>query len=360
MRLYKRGNVWWVRFVSGGKEYRNTTRTGDRAVAVAFLKSLKVARQMPTFKDAVEVLRILFKEKPEGVVPLEAAWSVYERIASSLGRLAISERGKQRRANTLRNFVAWCKRDRPMVKTVEDVLPPVAAAYAEALAKSGRKSKTRGNVLGELGTIWRTLEKTSAEIHNPWGALAPKNTDSERGKAFTTEEVALVLNAARKVGKDWFAVCTIALHTGLRYGDVATLKWSQIDGETLHVKPRKTERFGIVANLPIIAPVAAALAEMPKRGEYVFPLHAGWYGNRGRLSRDALSFREVLAAAGLDGRGFTFHSFRHTAATRLAGAGVSVETRKRILGHTEDATADRYDHAAHVAEVRAALEAAAK
>ena len=45
---------------------------------------------------------------------------------------------------------------------------------------------------------------------------------------------------------------------------------------------------------------------------------------------------------------------------RLAGAGVGLETRKRILGHTVDATARRYDHDEHLAEVKAAMEAAAK
>ena len=45
--------------------------------------------------------------------------------------------------------------------------------------------------------------------------------------------------------------------------------------------------------------------------------------------------------------------------TRLAEAGADIETRKRILGHTEDITARRYDHDEHLAETRRALEAAA-
>ena len=67
---------------------------------------------------------------------------------------------------------------------------------------------------------------------------------------------------------------------------------------------------------------------------------------------------EVLDEAGVDGN-YTFHSWRHTVATRMAASGVGVETRKRILGHTRDETAARYDHDEHLGEVRAAIEAAA-
>ena len=84
---------------------------------------------------------------------------------------------------------------------------------------------------------------------------------------------------------------------------------------------------------------------------WVFPFHADRYGQNSKL----LHFRDVLERAGVADKGYTIHSWRHTAATRLAEAGVGVETRKRILGHTADATAERYDHATHDAEVREAL-----
>ena len=75
-----------------------------------------------------------------------------------------------------------------------------------------------------------------------------------------------------------------------------------------------------------------------------------------------LNFREVLVAAGIDPDDgpYTFHSRRHTAAPRLAEAGAHIETRKKILGHTTDMNAERYDHSPHLNETRAAIEAASK
>lgn len=359
MQLYRRGPIFWVKWSADGVVIRRSTHTTDRTKAKRFADSIAAAARAPTLEDAIEVLKLIYGER-KGGLPLAAAWDEYQRLAKTLGKLDIGERTIARRKNILAKFALWAAQARPQAKTVQSITPPIAAAYAAVLAHSKRKTKTRANILGELGTIWRTLEKVSANIRNPWADLAPKNTDSERGKAFSNQQVNAILQAAREVGKEWYPVCVIALHTGLRYGDIARLKWSQIVAGAIRLKPHKTERFGIATALPLIKPVAAALAELPRTGAYCFPTHAHFYGNRGRVSREALAFSEVLAAAGVVGSGYTFHSFRHTAATRLADAGISTETRKRILGHTEDATADRYDHAAHLAEVKAAMEAAEK
>jgi integrase len=46
--------------------------------------------------------------------------------------------------------------------------------------------------------------------------------------------------------------------------------------------------------------------------------------------------------------------------SRLAEAGADIETAKRLLGHTSDAMSEHYDHADHMDELTAAIEAAAK
>ena len=359
MYLYRRGNIWWIKFRKNNQVYQKSCRTANKKVAQAWANSIETARKMPTFEEAVEVLKILFGKPREGAIELEAAWEVYLEIAESIGRDKVSGDTIRKRAAVMKNFCDWIQKEVPTIKTVEAVTAPIAARYAAALSRTGRKSKTRRNILGDLSTIWKLLEKASAKIQNPWGNLAPIDDDSERGKAFSREEVEKVLEAARKIGKDWESVVMIALHTGLRYGDVAMLEWRQIDGEVIRVTPRKTQRHGIQTAFPITAAIRAALERVEIKSDFVFPLHADMYEKGKICHHKQLAFAEVLKAAGLDGKGFTFHSLRHTAATRLAEAGVGIETRKRILGHTEDATAERYDHAEHLAEIKEAMEKAA-
>jgi integrase len=82
------------------------------------------------------------------------------------------------------------------------------------------------------------------------------------------------------------------------------------------------------------------------------------YDVRSGTNHNLLNFREVLNAAGVEGEQYTFHSWRHTLRSRLADSGASIETAKRLLGHSSDEMSLRYDHSAHVDESLAALLAA--
>lgn len=360
MRLYKRGRVWWIDYFAQGKRHQQSTGTTDKAAARTWANQIDVARKMPTFEAAVEVLRMFYAEAPKkGEIEIDAAWNIYAKLAAAVGKTA-DGRGMQRRRNQLDRFIAWLKAKRPTITTVELVTGPIAAGFASHLAAEGLKTKTRSNILGELGTIWKMLEKASNDVKNPWANLSPKITDSERGRAFTQEQEKRVLEAAERIGKDWYPVCTLMRHTGLRYSDVARLTWSEIKDGVIVTDPHKTKRHGITVMIPLTAPALAAVESLPKLGDYLFPLHAELYGNRSRGARETLNFGEVLAAADVTGAGYTIHSWRHTAATRLAESGADAETRKRILGHRTDEMAAHYDHASHLEQTRAALDAAAK
>jgi len=258
----------------------------------------------------------------------------------------------------LNRFLEWLKKNRATIKTIESVTGPVAAGFAMYLTSLGLKTKTRINNIAELNTIWNILEHASTGVRNPWTSLRPQNVDGTFGKPFTPADERRVLEAAKRVGKDWYPICVIMRHTGQRYGDVARLTWNEIHGDVIRLTPHKTTRHKIAVTIPIIEPIRDVLKTLPRTGDYLFPVHADLYGKRGQSSRD-IPFREVLKAAGLDDAGYTIHSWRHTAATRLAESGADIETRKALLGHRVDATAERYDHDEHLTAKRNALKRAA-
>ena len=180
MHLYKRGYTYWVEYEAGGKRYRQSCKTKRKDVAQAFISSIKTAAKMPTFEDAVDVLRKLYSKPNPGVVKLSAAWQTYIEVAHSVGRDKMSADTKRRREGCVKNLVKWLKKNRPLVETIEAVTQPVAAAYAASLA-DGRKTKTRANIIGELSSVWRILEKASTGVHNPWATSrrshGPRLTD---------------------------------------------------------------------------------------------------------------------------------------------------------------------------------------
>lgn len=83
------------------------------------------------------------------------------------------------------------------------------------------------------------LEKSQQDIKNPWANIAPTITDGRRIECFSTKQEKDVLNAAKTIGKDWYPVCIIALHTGLRYGSIARMTWNDVDLDKriIHIKP---------------------------------------------------------------------------------------------------------------------------
>lgn len=358
MKLRKLTKNWWIDFHKDGKRYRQNTHTSDRKEALAFMRSIDTARRAPTFEQAVEILKMLYNRPIEGLLPVESIWPIYARIAKSVGKDAISAQTWNKRRRVVDGFVRWLRLKRPTITMAENVSGAIAADYAAHLAIKGLKTKTRKNTLSDLCTVWKLLEKASPNIRNQWVNLAPKITDMERGKAFTPDQERDVLAAAKQLGKDWFPICVLMRHTGLRYSDVARLRWDDISDGIIHTTPHKTARHGITVSIPLTAPALSALSVLVRKGDFVFPLHAENYGNNSKKIQELLNFRSVLDLAGVKGSGYSIHSWRHTAATRLAEAGVDAETRKRILGHTTDEMAEHYDHAEHLAETRRALEAA--
>ena len=373
MYLYKRGKYWWYEVLKDGVRHRSSTGCTRKDKAKEFAEHMGVVRRAGCREKALALVDVFFPPEKKPGLPISSAWESYTTVAKATGRLEIAPKSISARRNIFENFEDWLEKFCPAVEHAEEVTGPIAARYASYLAtlksqKSKKKplsSKRRQNIIAELGTVWRTLEKISADIRNPWSGLTPTDTDGKRGEAFSREQERAIMAAAEKVGKGWPVACLVARHTGLRYGDIATLKWSEVDfvRNVIALEPRKTRRHGIAVTVPMVAPLRAALARERENSqpgiEYVLPFHAQLYGNNSESAYKALNFKEVLDSADVAGDGYTFHSWRHTMRSRLAEAGTDIETAKRLLGHTSDAMSLHYDHADHIEEMRTAVEAAA-
>jgi integrase len=141
-------------------------------------------------------------------------------------------------------------------------------------------------------------------------------------------------------------IVTVALHTGLRRGEIFNLKWFDIDldREVLQVRESKSGKQRFV---PINRTVRNLLEGIEKQSEYVFPSPK----TGTRLDNIKKSFRSALRKAAIVD--FCFHDLRHTAATRMADAGADAFTLMSILGHSDIRMTARYTHATNSAIKRA-------
>jgi len=133
-------------------------------------------------------------------------------------------------------------------------------------------------------------------------------------------------------------IVTVALHTGMRRGEIFSLKWFDVDSvrRLLQIRESKSGKKRLV---PMNITVKTLLSELKRKSEYVFPSPK----TGGRLDNIKRSFRRAVAAAGIED--FRFHDLRHTAATRMADAGADAFTLMKILGHSDIRMTARYTHA---------------
>ena len=204
----------------------------------------------------------------------------------------------------------------------------------------------------------------------------PKQKKQEQ-PTLQPEEIARLFQVLEGEPLEWQALVHLALVTGARRGEVVGLKWENLDFETgvltvdhaLHYLPQtglyegetktKQTRFNHLPGqtLELLqrwraqqAKAALSSGDMWERTGYIFT------GEKGQpLRPDSISQYIHKLSEKCDIPGLHTHTFRHTAASVLIGAGVDVVTVASQLGHADPATTAKiYAHVIEQNKVKAA------
>jgi integrase len=218
---------------------------------------------------------------------------------------------------------------------------------------------------------------------NATDAVKVPRVDREEINPLTADEAGRLIEAAN--GDRLEALYVLAIHTGLRQGELLALKWEDVDigegvpGGALRVrrtlsrrkgtytfaepktkKSRRVVRLTSQATSALRGHLARQIAEMEalgslyKPGGLVFAGETGGTINPSNLRNR--SFARVLERARLAGRGVRFHDLRHTCATLLLSKNVNPKVVSEMLGHASIAiTLDTYSHVLPDMQEKAAL-----
>jgi len=118
----------------------------------------------------------------------------------------------------------------------------------------------------------------------------------------------------------------LALWTGQRQGDLLRLAWSAYDGSTIRLRQSKT---GARVEIPVGAPLKAALDAIPKRGPIILTSANGRPWTEGNFR---YSWWLACRKAGI--ADVTFNDLRGTSVTRLALVGCTEAEIATITGHS--------------------------
>ena len=338
--------TWQGRLWVNGRQRSISTGTADKSEAAVIDAQLVAGLRGKVQRDRiVRALDAMLGVGEGELVPaggglvLGQVWARYVNVPD----LGLAAETLRKRRLAVARFARWCATGAPGVVYAGQVTRQVAARYLDSTRKAGVSGKTCANLRADLSAVWSVLG-TRLDISNVWRDVpAPKVRDAASGRAFTPAEYASILEAARAVGHDWEGVSVVGWWSGLRYGDVARLRWDQYRDGALWVVPAKTRRHAVEVCVPVHARLAEFLAGRPRTDRYVFPDHVA----RLKSSQRRTEFAAILHGAGIKahpGECLTFHCFRHSFRTRLSAAGVSDEVARRLGGWRSDVAERVYDH----------------
>jgi integrase len=257
-----------------------------------------------------------------------------------------------------------------------------------ALGRVKLKALTPAHVRGlyreklEAGLSARTVRYIHTTLHkalkqavmdgliprNATESVKPPQPSREEMCPLTPEQAKLLLKVAHETGDRLEALYVLAIHTGLRQGELLGLKWDDVDLEDGSLQVRRT--LTITKNGPLFTSpkttgsrrsvkltshaieavrhhLERQLGEIDRVGSLwsenglIFASEMGESLNRHNLTRH--SFKPLLKRAGLPQ--IRFHDLRHTCATLLLTRNVNPKIVSEMLGHSSIAiTLDTYSH----------------
>jgi integrase len=239
--------------------------------------------------------------------------------------------------------------------------PHVRRLYREKL-DAGLSARTVQYVHVILQRALKAAVNDGLIPRNPCGAVDPPQVRRAEMKPLDRGQVRAFLKVARENRQE--ALYIVAVHCGLRQGELLGLKWADIDLEAGTLQVRRTLSNGELTapktaksrrsvNLTPTAVEAlrrhsARQAKEMIRADtlyqdqgLVFASLVGTPLSRHNLTR---SFKALLQRTGLPSS-VRFHDLRHTCATLLLSKGFNGKFVQELLGHSTIAiTLDTYSH----------------
>jgi integrase len=263
-------------------------------------------------------------------------------------------------------FHEWMQREHPETTLLRDITADIANAYLQSLNHGKVASATYNFHLHTLRYLFKTLKEEARLTENIWLKPKPKILVQSSRRQLTIDELQRVCGTAQGELKVLFA---IGLYTGLRLGDAATLKWSEVDLRRNQIcrVPNKIVRRkpNAIITIPIHPVLAHMLAEIPanERGIYVLPKTASKYLSPARTKVTG-SIQKHFIACGIETTlpretgsrpivSVGFHSMRHTFVSLCRDANAPLAVVENIVGHHSVDMTRLYTHTSELAKQNA-------
>jgi integrase len=224
----------------------------------------------------------------------------------------------------------------------------VSYGYVDKLHRQITKAGARyraNRVVALLSKMFALAVRWKMRADNPARGIE-RNQEERRTRYLSTNELGRLTKALAEHGDRQAAdIVRLLLLTGSRRGEVQGARWDQLDLERgIWTKPGSTTKQKTEHRVPLSAPALQLLTTLRREaGEdavFVFPSH-GATGYRVEIERN---WADICREAGITAA--RLHDLRHTYASLLVSAGLSLPIIGGLLGHSQPQTTARYAHLA--------------
>ena len=353
MSIYKRGEVYWYKFMWNGKLVRESKKQSNDKVA----RQMEAAHRTSLAKGEVGI-----REKK--AVP----------TLKQFCDMRLEPWAKATFEHTCMNnwfwFRAGIRRRRACESLAKATLDEITnekvagfAAHGQGRWQNrgrGEEEDKRGLAVSSINSSIRVLRRI-LNLAVEWGLvesitkLALLPGEHHRERVVTPDEEQRYLGAASPVLAD---VVTILADTGMRPDECYRLRWEEItwaNGRNGSLLVTRGKTVAARRVLPMTPRVRATLERRWEDSSKPFegwlwpaPTQSGHIDHSSLKKQHARAFRTLNTEAKknkvLPVRPFVLYSFRHTFLTRLGQSGCDVWTLARIAGHSSIAISSRYVH----------------
>ncbi|RMH46239.1 MAG: site-specific integrase, partial [Gammaproteobacteria bacterium] len=250
--------------------------------------------------------------------------------------VAVKKKGRGQYEN--RKQARIIKRHRIAKLPLANVRTPDVVEYRDDRLKEVKPNTVRLELalISHLFTVARRDWGMSFLVNPIVRGVRPSVKGSARDRRLEPGEEEFLLNGCREYGGDIHDIVVLALETAMRRGEIASLKWKNVNLGTKTIKLEDTKN-GEQRFVPLSSRAIAILKGRAKvrdiHDDRVF-----------KMSEDSITqaFCRVRDALGI--KDLRFHDLRHEATSRLFEKGLNPMQVSAITGHKTLSMLKRYTH----------------
>jgi integrase len=316
--VYKRGNIWWIKFYSKGKLYRKSSKSTKKSDAQKLLS-----------RHLGEVATGTFKGFHEETISMREVFDDFEVDC------------RRRKLRSLDTVVYHMKPIRSWFEAMngDQITERDIDRYIKHRLSLDRSTTTVNRELQYLGQSLRLARRK--KLLNDIPHIEKFREDNARQGFFDKEDFERLVSFLPDDLKDFVR---FAYYSGWRKGEIAQLEWRDIEGDVVRLRPTISKtKDGRV--LVLVGELAEIIERRRAARLDLIPLvfHRVVHGKAGSpIRRFYRSWKSACQQAGIP-TDRVFHDFRRSAVRNMTRAGVPRQTAKQISGHKTDSIFNRYD-----------------